>query len=123
MKRSITSLPLHYGKAPAWLFGRMKELSAAIAGLIIVEFGPREFIRRMADPVWFQALGCVAGFDWHSSGLTTTLCGALKEGLAGLGDELPIAVCGGKGRSALRTPAELWPAGPSGRSTPNPSSP
>lgn len=107
MKRSVTSLPLHYGKAPAWLFGRMKQLSGAIASLIIMEFGPREFIRRMADPVWFQALGCVAGFDWHSSGLTTTLCGAVKEGVEMMGDDLPIAVCGGKGRNSLRTPAEL----------------
>ncbi len=107
MKRSVTSLPLHYGKAPAWLFGRMKQLSGAVASLIIMEFGPREFIRRMADPIWFQALGCVAGFDWHSSGLTTTLCGAIKEGVAPLLDTLPIAVCGGKGRVALRTPEEL----------------
>ena len=107
MKRSVTSLPLHYGKTPAWLFERMKPLSAAIASLIVVEFGSREFIRRMADPVWFQAFGCVAGFDWHSSGLTTTLCGALKEGLTLLGDELPVAVCGGKGRAALRTPDDL----------------
>ena len=107
MRRSVTSLPLHYGKAPAWLFDRMKQLSAAIASLVVIEFGPREFIRRMADPVWFQALGCVVGFDWHSSGVTTTLCGALKEGLGRLGDELPVAVCGGKGRSAIRTPQEL----------------
>jgi hypothetical protein len=85
----------------------MKQLSGAVASLIIMEFGPREFIRRMADPVWFQALGCVAGFDWHSSGLTTTLCGAVKEGIAHLCGELPVAVCGGKGRSALRTPEEL----------------
>lgn len=85
----------------------MKQLSGAVASLIIMEFGAREFIRRMADPVWFQALGCVAGFDWHSSGLTTTLCGAIKEGVSLMGDELPIAICGGKGRSSLRTPAEL----------------
>jgi hypothetical protein len=107
MRRSVTSLPLHYGKAPAWLFGRMKQLSAAVASLIVLEFGPREFVRRMADPVWFQAFGCACGFDWHSSGLTTTLCGALKEGLAPLGPDMPVAVCGGKGRSALRTPEEL----------------
>ena len=104
MRRSVTSLPLHYGKAPGWLFERMRPLSAAIASLIVMEFGPGELIRRMADPVWFQALGCVVGFDWHSSGLTTTLCGALKEGLAGSGEDLPVAVCGGKGKTALRTP-------------------
>lgn len=107
MRRSVTSLPLHYGKAPGWLFERMRQLSAAIASLIVIEFGPGELIRRMADPVWFQALGCVVGFDWHSSGLTTTLCGALKEGLAGSGEDLPIAICGGKGKTALRTPQEL----------------
>lgn len=107
MKRSVTSLPLHYGKAPAWLFGRMKELSAAIAALIVEEFGAQEFLNRIADPVWFQALGCVVGFDWHSSGLTTTLCGALKEGIGRFGDEMPIAICGGKGRVAIRTPQEL----------------
>jgi uncharacterized protein len=107
MLRSVTSLPLHYGKAPAWLFGRMKQLSGAIVSLIVLEFGPGEFIRRMADPIWFQALGCVAGFDWHSSGLTTTLCGAIKEGIAPLSDDLPVAVCGGKGRRALSTPQEL----------------
>jgi uncharacterized protein len=107
MKRSVTSLPLHYGKAPAWLFGRMKELSGAIAALIVDEFGAQEFLNRIADPIWFQALGCVVGFDWHSSGVTTTLCGALKEGMARFGDEFPIAVCGGKGSVALRTPQEL----------------
>jgi len=107
MRRSVTSLPLHYGRAPQWLFERMKQLSGAVVSLIVMEFGPRELIRRLADPIWFQAFGCAAGFDWHSSGLTTTLCGAIKEGVALLGGDLPIAVCGGKGRSALRTPAEL----------------
>jgi hypothetical protein len=107
MRRSVTSLPLHYGKAPAWLFGRMKELSGAIAALVVEEFGPREFLERIADPIWFQALGCVVGFDWHSSGVTTTLCGALKEGIGHFGDEMPIAICGGKGRTAIRTPQEL----------------
>lgn len=70
MRRTITTLPLHYGKAPAWLFQKMKRLSAALIEIIVLEFGPEEFLTRIADPVWFQALGCVAGFDWHSSGLT-----------------------------------------------------
>ncbi|MCX5799074.1 MAG: DUF763 domain-containing protein, partial [Proteobacteria bacterium] len=65
------------------------------------------FLTRIADPIWFQALGCVAGFDWHSSGLTTTLCGALKEGLMSMGDEFPIAICGGKAKTAIKTPQEL----------------
>lgn len=111
MKRHVTSLPLHYGKAPRWLFERMKLLSAAIASLIVVEYGPAEFLRRISDPIWFQALGCVVGFDWHSSGLTTTLCGALKEGISMLPDELPVAVCGGKGKTSLRTPDELLACG------------
>lgn len=84
MKRSVASLPLHTGKAPRWLFQRMTRLSAAIAELVIREQGAAEFLRRIADPVWFQAFGCVVGFDWHSSGVTTTLCGALKEGLASI---------------------------------------
>ncbi|MBP1746379.1 MAG: hypothetical protein H6Q54_994 [Deltaproteobacteria bacterium] len=107
MKRSITSLPLHYGKAPAWLFQKMKRLSAAIMEIIIMEFGPEEFLARISDPLWFQAMGCVVGFDWHSSGVTTTLCGALKEGLSALGDDSPLAICGGKAKRAIRTPDEL----------------
>lgn len=107
MKRSVTSLPLHYGKAPSWLFDKMKRLSSAIMEIIVLEFGPREFLTRIADPLWFQAMGCVVGFDWHSSGVTTTLCGALKEGLALLGDDFPLAICGGKARRAIKTPQEL----------------
>ncbi len=85
----------------------MKDLSGAVASLILLEFGPAELLRRLADPIWFQAFGCVCGFDWHSSGLTTTLCGALKEGLALFGDDMPVAVCGGKGRSAVATPKDI----------------
>jgi len=85
----------------------MKRLSGAIAELIVLEFGPLELLRRCADPIWFQAFGCACGFDWHSSGLTTTLCGALKEGLALSPDELPVALCGGKGRTAIETPQEM----------------
>jgi uncharacterized protein len=99
-------LPLHTGKAPRWLFQRMIHLSAAIAQLIILEHGAVEFLRRIADPVWFQAFGCVVGFDWHSSGVTTTLCGALKEGLS-RDPDLPIAVCGGKAARARATPEEI----------------
>jgi hypothetical protein len=105
--RSITSLPLHGGKAPGWLFAKMKRLSAALIEIILLEFGPEEFLRRIADPHWFQAMGCVVGFDWHSSGVTTTLCGALKEGLTLLGDEMPIAICGGKAKRAIETPKDI----------------
>lgn len=107
MRRSITSLPLHYGKAPMWLFSRMKRFSAAIAEIVVFEFGPSALLARLADPVWFQALGCAAGFDWHSSGVTTTLCGALKEGIAALGEDFPVAICGGKAKRAMETPREI----------------
>lgn len=107
MKRSVTSLPLHRGRAPAWLFQKMKRLCAAIMDIIVEEYGPEEFLMRISHPLWFQALGCAAGFDWHSSGLTTTLCGALKEGLVELGEDFPLAICGGKAKRATQTPGEL----------------
>src|SRR5205085_10811486 len=75
------SLPLHGGKAPPWLFSRMVRLSREIVIYLASEFGTREVLRRLSDPFWFQAFGCVLGFDWHSSGVTTTVCGAVKEGL------------------------------------------
>lgn len=106
-KRAITELPLHYGRAPAWLFSRMKRFCAAIIEIIIYEFGAKELLKRLSDPIWFQALGCAAGFDWHSSGLTTTLCGALKEGLLMVGSDVPIAICGGKAKKAITTPHEI----------------
>lgn len=100
-------MPLHYGSAPVWLFERMKRLVRAVAEVIVAEFGPEELLRRFSDAVWFQSLGCVAGFDWHSSGLTTTVCGALKEGIKGQERDLDIFVCGGKGRASRRTPEEI----------------
>ncbi|UCG83977.1 MAG: DUF763 domain-containing protein, partial [Dehalococcoidia bacterium] len=81
-------LPLHGGKAPRWLFDRMTKLSREMSIAIISEFGPEEMLRRLSDPFWFQGFGCVLGFDWHSSGVTTTVCGALKEGTKGLESEL-----------------------------------
>src|ERR671926_560383 len=101
------SLPLHTGKAPPWLFSRMATLSREIVIYMVSEFGPREVLRRLSDPYWFQAFGCVLGFDWHSSGVTTTVCGALKEGLRGRIDETGVAVAGGKGRASRRTPAGI----------------
>ena len=79
----IAQLPLHGGKAPAWLFQRMVRLGREITRLIIENDGPQAFLQRLADPYWLQSLGCVLGFDWHSSGVTTTICGALKEGVKG----------------------------------------
>ncbi|HOD36933.1 MAG TPA: DUF763 domain-containing protein [Syntrophales bacterium] len=107
MKTGIANLPLHDGRAPAWLFGRMKLLAREIARLILYDFGPEELLRRLSDPFWFQAFGCVLGFDWHSSGLTTTTCGALKEGLRGMEHEIGFFVAGGKGRVSRRTPDEI----------------
>lgn len=100
-------LPLHGGKAPRFLFERMVPLSREIVTFIASEFGREEVLRRLSDPFWFQAFGCVLGFDWHSSGLTTTVCGALKEGLKDTGKELGLFVAGGKGATSRKTPQEI----------------
>ncbi|MEO0076106.1 MAG: DUF763 domain-containing protein [candidate division WOR-3 bacterium] len=107
MRSGIAELPLHWGNAPKWLFTRMTKLSRAIVEVIIGEFGIEEFLRRISDPIWFQSFGCVLGFDWHSSGLTTTLCGALKEGLKDLEKEFGLFVAGGKGKTSRKTPDEI----------------
>src|SRR5437868_9809701 len=101
------TLPLHSGRAPKWLFERMAQLAPEIAQVIVLEHGRPELLRRLSDPYWFQAFGCVLGFDWHSSGVTTTVCGALKEGLAKRGGELGIFVAGGQGKVSRRTPYDL----------------
>ncbi len=105
MKTGYADLPLHYGKAPRWLFSRMTKLGGAISELIVNEYGQEELLRRLSDPFWFQAFGCVLGFDWHSSGLTTTVCGALKIALKER--NLGVQVCGGKGSTSLKTPQEI----------------
>src|SRR5215204_5678381 len=107
LKRGTINLPLHGGQAPSYLIKRMIKLSSAISKIIIEENGSKEFFNRISDPLWFQAFGCVLGFDWHSSGLTTTVCGALKEGLRGTERELGIYVAGGKGATSRRTPSEI----------------
>jgi uncharacterized protein len=106
-------LPLHGGRAPAWLFDRMKQLAPAIVEAIVIDRGPAAVLERLSDPHWFQAFGCVLGFDWHSSGVTTTVCGALREGLAGREADIGIRVAGGKGRASLKTPQELVAIGTS----------
>ncbi|MEM4359612.1 MAG: DUF763 domain-containing protein [Candidatus Bilamarchaeaceae archaeon] len=104
MKTGSMELPLHIGKCPPWLFAKMKVLAGSISEIIIEEYGSREFLFRLSNPLFFQAFGCALGFDWHSSGLTTTVCGALKEGInANIG----IAVCGGKGKTSRKTPDEI----------------
>jgi hypothetical protein len=105
--RQVFELPLHYGTAPPWLFERMKRLASAILEVIVREYSPEEVIRRVSDPFWFQSLGCLLGFDWHSSGLTTTVCGALKEAVKGREKDLGIVIAGGKGGRARKTPEEL----------------
>ena len=107
MRTGIATVPLDYGKCPRWLFERMKRLSRGIVLAIAEEFGVEEFLRRLADPIWFQSLGCVIGFDYNSSGLTTTTLGALKEGLRGLENELGVFVCGGKGKTSRKTPEQI----------------
>lgn len=108
MPRSgVADLPLHGGHCPPWLFRRMTKLAAAILEAIVLEYGAAEVLRRVADPYWFQALGCVLGFDWHSSGLTTTVCGAMKVALAERGPELGLFIAGGKGATSRRTPREI----------------
>jgi hypothetical protein len=110
MKRGFANLPLHGGKAPRWLFSRMKRMAGAMAQVICEEFGPDELLVRLSDPAWFQALGCVLGFDWHSSGVTTTVCGALKEGVRGFGPSVGLFVGGGKGGRSRKTPQEITEA-------------
>jgi hypothetical protein len=106
-RTGIANLPLHYGKVPPWLFGRMSQLAREITIVTVTESGTGEMLRRLSDPYWFQAFGCVLGYDWHSSGVTTTVCGALKEGMRGLERELGLFVAGGKGRTSRKTPAEI----------------
>ncbi|MBC7334600.1 MAG: DUF763 domain-containing protein, partial [Actinobacteria bacterium] len=98
---------LHGGKAPYWLFERMKKLAREMIILIVSEYGAYEFLHRISDPLWFQAFGCVLGFDWHSSGLTTTVCGAIKEAIKGLEKDLGLFVAGGKGKTSRKTPDEI----------------
>ena len=81
MKTGVAHLPLHYGKAPSWLFQRMKSLAREITLSIIDAYGNEEMLSRLSDPFWFQAFSCVLGYDWHSSGTTTVTCGALKEAI------------------------------------------
>ena len=107
MKTGIATIPLDYGKCPLWLFERMKRLGRSITLAIVEEFGPEEFLKRMADPVWFQSFGCVLGFDWNSSGLATTTMGALKESLRGIENQLGIFICGGKGKTSKKTPEQI----------------
>jgi hypothetical protein len=108
MKRSgVADLPLHGGRVPQWLAKRMTKLGTAITETVIHDYGLGAFLSRLSDPFWFQALGAVMGMDWHSSGITTSVMGALKRGLAPRAHELGIYICGGRGRLSRNTPNEL----------------
>lgn len=100
-------LPLHGGRVPRWLADRMTRLGAVICQAVVQEYGREELLRRLAHPFWFQAFGAVMGMDWHSSGVTTSVIGALKRGLAPISGELGVHVCGGRGRHSRQTPGEL----------------
>jgi len=106
MKRTgVAELPLHSGRAPRWLFERMVKLAGGITEAIVYEYGSEEFLRRLSEPCWFQAFSCVLGFDWHSSGTTTTTCGALKVALEP--EKHGIVVAGGKGKTSRNTLSEI----------------
>src|SRR6188474_283648 len=108
MKRSgVADLPLHGGRVPAWLASRMSTLGTAIAESVMLHYGRPALLSRLSDPFWFQALGSVMGMDWHSSGITTSVMGALKRGLNPKAHELGLYVCGGRGQHSRNTPDEL----------------
>lgn len=107
MRTGIAELPLHSGRAPRWLFARMVKLSRAIIEVVVIEHGTQEFLSRISNPYWFQAFGSILGFDWHSSGVTTTVCGAMKEGTKDIAHQLGLFFCGGKGGTARKTPQEI----------------
>jgi uncharacterized protein len=108
MKRSgFADLPLHGGRVPPWLADRMTKLGTAIVENILLHYGRSELLTRLSDPYWFQALGCVMGMDWHSSGITTSVMGALKRGLNPRVNDLGLYICGGRGNHSRKTPDEL----------------
>ncbi|MGZ8537412.1 MAG: DUF763 domain-containing protein [Flavisolibacter sp.] len=112
MKRSgFADLPLHNGSVPKWLYERMAKLGFAITESIITEYGKKEFLSRMSDPFWFQSFGAVMGMDWHSSGITTSVMGALKRAINPHSKELGIYICGGKGKFSKEAPKELMAVG------------
>jgi len=107
ISRGVATFGLDDGKCPKWLFDRMVKLGREIIEVMVKEYGPDEFIRRMADPVWFQSLGTVLAFDWNASGLTTVLTAALKESIRNQEKEWGIFICGGKGKTSRKTPEEI----------------
>lgn len=107
MNRGIATFTLDWGKCPPWLFERMVKLGREMTRVLIEEYGPDEFIKRISDPVWFQSLGTVLAFDWNASGLTTILTAALKEAIRGQERQFGVFICGGKGKTSRKTPDEI----------------
>ena len=108
-RTGVANLPLHGGKAPSWLTGRMRKLAKEIASIMIEEQGTEKFIERLSNPYWFQAFGCVLAYDWHSSGVTTVVTGILKGALTP--EEHGVVVCGGKGKTSRKTPSDIATVG------------
>src|ERR1700760_1469820 len=111
VRAGTADLPLHHGRVPPWLAERMSKLGAVIGEAIVHHYGRDEFLRRLSNPFWFQSFGAVMGMDWHSSGITTSVIGALKRGLTPLAGELGLHVCGGRGKHSRQTPHELLAIG------------
>lgn len=111
MKSGHANLPLHYGHVPHWLGQRMTRLGRVITEAIVYHYGPDEMLKRLAHPFWFQAFGAVMGMDWHSSGITTSVMGALKRGIKPIEKEIGLYVCGGRGKHSKKTPQELLDVG------------
>lgn len=107
IQRGIASFGLDGGHCPPWLFERMVKLGREMMYVLVAEYGPDEFVKRIADPVWFQSFGTVLAFDWNASGLTTILTAALKEAIRGHERDFGIVICGGKGKTSRRTPQEI----------------
>lgn len=107
MHRGIATFTLDSGTCPKWLFERMVKLGREMTEILVTEFGPDEFIKRIGDPTWFQSLGTVLAFDWNASGLTTILTAALKESIRGAEKDLGVFICGGKGKTSLKTPDQI----------------
>lgn len=107
IQKGIATFTLDYGKCPRWLWERMVKLGREMTRVIVEEYGPDEFVKRVSDPVWFQSLGTVLAFDWNASGLTTILTAAIKESIRGDEQNLGLFVCGGKGKTSRKTPEEI----------------
>lgn len=100
-------LPLHSGTVPKWLADRMRDMGTLIVEALIIQYGKKEVLRRLSDPLWFQSLGAVLGMDWHSSGITTSVMYALKRGINARAKDFGLVVCGGRGKYSRKTPEEL----------------